>query len=326
MEVLYGLTNAPPELFSFYHANSGKFLARVTENFLGSSVEIYEDNTLVLSGTIPTDAEEWAEDMGIYLADLTLIESDFAAFDEEKSYSVTIDGTAVTARLLDGLLTNLPSDLYIAAATKDQVSGVMLEVGTMTISRTITKTVKRYDTKLLPDDLLPKTAARKSDVVRGDAATLAAARKWQNETDELVEVAGSRANAAYNLAAGALPNLIFDKVRGGFKRSEDGILLNGTNCPSVFYSFLSFDEGLPAMGLLGKGHTIAGWTIYGVAFDSLGRTYEIGSNTIDDNYGSGFKIKRELVDTLIKSSTSGSTKTFKITVDDSGTLSATEVT
>ena len=70
-----------------------------------------------------------------------------------------------------------------------------------------------------------------------------------------------------------------------------------------------------------------------------GDTYE--SNTIDDVYlytSADMKVKRlsdELIpdnilrvsdDLIVKSSTADSTKKFKITVDDSGTITATEVT
>ena len=68
------------------------------------------------------------------------------------------------------------------------------------------------------------------------------------------------------------------------------------------------------------------WGISGLAFTSYG-IYEVTSNSILLSESEGLFLEFSPLQTMVlRSSTAGSTKKFKITVDDTGTLSATEVT
>ena len=76
---------------------------------------------------------------------------------------------------------------------------------------------------------------------------------------------------------------------------------------------------------IGAGAT-SGWEIGGLAFTSYG-IYEVTSNSILLSESEGLFLALSPLQTMVlRSSTAGSTKKFKITVDDAGTLSATEVT
>lgn len=74
------------------------------------------------------------------------------------------------------------------------------------------------------------------------------------------------------------------------------------------------------------------WSVSGFAVidDGYARTGEIlyvSSNTIPQNEAKGLFLTFRAPDSiLLKSSTSGSDKQFRITVDDTGTLKATEFT
>ena len=69
------------------------------------------------------------------------------------------------------------------------------------------------------------------------------------------------------------------------------------------------------------------WTVGGVAIVNDGRIYRVTSNYIPISSAQGIQLVFSPPTTLfVKSSTANSDKKFKITVDDTGTLSATEVT
>ena len=73
--------------------------------------------------------------------------------------------------------------------------------------------------------------------------------------------------------------------------------------------------------------TSATWTVKGTAIADDGRIYCVRSNYIPTSSAQGIQLVFSPPTTLfLKSSTANSAKKFKITVDDSGTLSATEVT
>ena len=66
--------------------------------------------------------------------------------------------------------------------------------------------------------------------------------------------------------------------------------------------------------------------VAGPAISPKGNMFYVKSNEVDENTAEGIFFELLMPEhMMINSSTSGSTKKFKITVDDSGAISATEV-
>ena len=129
-------------------------------------------------------------------------------------------------------------------------------------------------------------------------------------------------------------NLSYEKTEGYF--SADGsstTALNGEDMPDgVFCALVNVDNHLANAFLSKMATGNNSWFVIGFAVidDVNSRTGEIlyvSSNTIPEHTAKGLFLTFRAPDSmLLKSSTSGSDKQFRITVDDAGTLSATEVT
>lgn len=130
------------------------------------------------------------------------------------------------------------------------------------------------------------------------------------------------------------PTIQYNETSGKFyKNPWETNGLSGNDIPSIFWiSMTKKLDGMQTVGvldcLLRLIHTGAtsGWGISGLAFTSYG-IYEVTSNSILLSESEGLFLEFSPLQTMVlRSSTAGSTKKFKITVDDTGTLSATEVT
>lgn len=130
------------------------------------------------------------------------------------------------------------------------------------------------------------------------------------------------------------PTIKYDQTSGKFyKNPWETNGLSGNDIPSTFWTSMTKKlDGMQTVGvldcLLRLIHTGAtsGWGISGLAFTSYG-IYEVTSNSILLSESEGLFLEFFPLQTMVlRSSTEGSTKKFKITVDDAGTLSATEVT
>ena len=130
------------------------------------------------------------------------------------------------------------------------------------------------------------------------------------------------------------PTIEYNQTSGKFyKNNWETNGLSGNDLPITFWT--SMEKKLDGMQsvrnldcLLRLTHTGAssGWGISGLAFTSYG-IYEVTSNSILLSESEGLFLEFSPLQTMVlRSSTAGSTKKFKITVDDAGTLSATEVT
>ncbi len=230
-----GFTNAPNEVVWFYYE---KNVVHVKANgrFIGKAIEFYEDNVLIANGELTNEANITD---GVYY-DSFLVTSDPNYYSSEKTYRAVADGEDIPifrTGEYDIIMSNLPSDFWMCLATGNQVAAFSIVDGNLSISRTTTKTVKKYDTKLVPDELISSKIARSADVAK--AVTKA------NNAQTAADAAQVTADYAQNAA------------------------------------------------------------------DNITNTFFI--------YGGGKSI-------VLRSSSSNSTKRFKITVDDTGTLSATEVT
>lgn len=132
------------------------------------------------------------------------------------------------------------------------------------------------------------------------------------------------------------PTIEYNQTSGKFyKNPWETSGLSGNDLPSTFWTSMTKKlDGMQTVGVLdcllrlihiGAGAT-SGWEIGGLAFTSYG-IYEVTSNSILLSESEGLFLEFSPLQTMVlRSSTAGSTKKFKITVNDTGTLSATEVT
>lgn len=130
------------------------------------------------------------------------------------------------------------------------------------------------------------------------------------------------------------PTIQYNQTSGKFYKNlweTNGI--SGNDIPIIFWTSMTKKlDGMQSVRnfdcLLRRTHIVStsGWGISGLAFTSYG-IYEVTSNSILLSESEGLFLEFSPLQTMVlRSSTAGSTKKFKITVDDTGTLSATEVT
>lgn len=176
------------------------------------------------------------------------------------------------------------------------------------------------------------TAKSTADTAKSTAET-ALARAVEPYTG-ITQMAPLYKNGGFSAWRSVVQNLSYEKTEGYF--SADGsstTALNGEDMPDVVFCALVNVDNHLANAFLSKMATgNNSWFVSGFAVidDVNARTGEIlyvRSNTIPQYAAKGLFLTFRAPDSmLLKSSTSGSDKQFRITVDDAGTLSATEVT
>ena len=178
------------------------------------------------------------------------------------------------------------------------------------------------------------TAKSTADTAKSTADT-ALARAVEPYTG-ITQMAPLYKNGGFSAWRSVVQNLSYDKTEGYF--SADGrstTALNGEDMPDGVFCASVQVGNQSAKAFLTKGIKAAGsgsWSVSGFAVidDGYSRTGEIlyvSSNTIPQDAAKGLFLTFRAPDSMIlKSSTSGSDKQFRITVDDAGTLSATEIT
>lgn len=130
------------------------------------------------------------------------------------------------------------------------------------------------------------------------------------------------------------PTIEYNQTSGKFYKNlweTNGI--SGNDIPIIFWTRMTKKlDGMQSASnfdcLLRRTYIVStsGWEISGLAFTRYG-IYEVTSNSILLSESEGLFLEFSPLQTMVlRSSTAGSTKKFKITVDDTGTLSATEVT
>ena len=152
----------------------------------------------------------------------------------------------------------------------------------------------------------------------------------------IMQMAPLYKNGGFSAWRSVVQNLSYNKTEGYF--SADGrstTALNADDMPDGVFCVNVYVGNQNAKAFLAKGVNAAGsgsWSVRGFAVidDKYSRTGEIlyvSSNTIPQYAAKGLFLTFRAPDSMIlKSATSGSDKQFRITVDDAGTLSATEVT
>ena len=143
-------------------------------------------------------------------------------------------------------------------------------------------------------------------------------------------------NGGFSAWRSVVQNLLYDKTEGYFYSDAFGTTaLSSVDMPDDVFCVNVYAGNQSAKAFLTKGVNAAGsgsWSVRGFAVidDGYYRTGEIlyvSSNTIPQHAAKGLFLTFRAPDSmLLKSSTSGSDKQFRITVDDAGTLKATEVT
>ena len=236
---------------------------------------------------------------------------------------------------------------------------------TISISQTKTTTTKKYDIKKVPQELIPDTIARSVDVanVKTKADDAQSTADAAQSTADNAQTAANSAQAAADInkevldcAFSSVATFTFDKQTLG----RDKLGFNGY----YYYKISGFNpapENVTSFkGTRESGHELSKITIgnncveYGffiiVASAGVCSLPITETNTISftapsaglyARYTADYPIQTagtgeftlrgatgsfSITGLLLKSSTADSTKKFKITVDDTGALSATEVT
>ena len=245
-------------------------------------------------------------------------------FDMEEG---TFDGWIAVAGLEDGAVLCLVQSCDMSFAGK-----------TVSISQTKTETVKRYKTKLLPEYLLPAFLRR--NVVASKAEVQSAAAKATAAADAAADAASTAqttANTAHTTANAAQTTANAAQTTANAAKTAADSAIKPINSPvgsnECWYDFFNkYAEGEPCHFALGDA---AGPNLSIVvnenrpsvrlippAYQSAQADFEFSRRTNAYPYP---KIKG-ISGVVMHSSTSGSDKQFLITVDDTGTLTATEVT
>ena len=176
------------------------------------------------------------------------------------------------------------------------------------------------------------TAKSTADTAKSTAET-ALARAVEPYTG-ITQMTPLYKNGGFSAWRSVVQRLLYEKTEGYF--SADGrstAALNFDDMPDgAFYANVQVGNQ-SAKAFLSKSSTgNSSWFVRGFAVidDGYSRTGEIlyvSSNTIPQYTAKGLFLTFRAPDSmLLKSSTSGSDKQFRITVDDTGTLKATEVT
>ena len=357
-------------------------------DYLGSETE---------TKTVQIGSGVFASSKRFVMAEFLVTDSAFTGFVLGETYTVTIDG--ITADYVARNLSPISDDVgpIIGTATtfntEDQTfDGWMSDAGrnpdgkvacvaqtldtsfvgkTISISQTKTETVTHYNTKLLPEYLLPaflrkNVVATKTEVQRAadkaadaasgaqnaaDAADAAqsaasAAQSTANTAKSTAEAAQSTANTAKTTADAAktTAETAQTTANGCVKKSNTrqfGINLGSNNAfrgsvqsSEVNYSFMTNDiTDTPTNLSIGA---VGGTALTISVTPSTSPTVKItppvyGATQADIEFAAitkGYSAPQitGLGGITMCSSTPASTKKFRITVDDSGTISATEVT
>lgn len=132
----------------------------------------------------------------------------------------------------------------------------------------------------------------------------------------------------------SIPILEYDKANGKFHKSLwEKDALTYENIPKVFViqqDNLQLGLGSEIIYMICKvivDSSSNKWYVIGVGIGEKGSSFNAKTQYISLSESTGFVFEyTSPKETILRSSTSGSTKKFKITVDDTGTLKATEVT
>ena len=141
-------------------------------------------------------------------------------------------------------------------------------------------------------------------------------------------------NGGFSAWRGVVQELSYDKTEGYFFANVfDTTALNGEDMPKDVFCAKVYVENQRATAFLSHSVTtgnywhVSGFAVITNGYSRTGEILYVSSNEISTNSAKGLFLTFSAPSSmLLKSSTANSTKRFRITVDDSGTISATEVT
>ena len=308
------LENLPNDVWLLgYNSEEGKMFSMAIGAFLGTTISVYYDETVT--------TQKWSvKKLAYELLPDRLLSALSAATNTARKALTAADAAQGTAN--------------VAQSTADAA---------LNIADTAQSTANAA-----------QSTANAAKTTADNAKTAAnAAQSTANAAQSTANAAQSTANAAkilpvqYNYFAGLaskknkflgwysfFPTLRY-RSDGGFffKSSWETEPLTKENIPSPF--ICSFDASVDGFSdakftlILVVTTKVGGntWSVNGTAIANDGRIYRVNSNDIPAGSAQGIQLVFTPPTMLfLKSSTANSTKKFKITVDDAGTLSATEVT
>ena len=217
-----------------------------------------------------------------------------------------------------------------------------------------TAQVVKIDEKYLPDTVATKSDVEAAQVMANNAQNTADnAQSTANAAKTAAENAQTAADNAkidpvsYNYCASlfskkgkfvgwyeTIPILGYNSTLGSFYRSAfettpmklDDIPFNQFIC-KAYLNLKGFPSGSYILFLTILNNASSGWSVSGVAIHESGDTFYAKSPVVNLSTGEGLFL--ELLpkyQVMIKSSTTGSTKKFRIKVDDDYNVSATNIT
>ena len=339
-----------------------------------------------VTNTVQIGSSVFVDKKGGAYTEFFVTDSAFTGFVLGETYTVTIDGVTAdyvarnfspmsedvgpvigTATTFD--MENHTFDGWICVAIRSPDGKVacmaqtfdMSFIGkTISISQTRTETVNRYNTKLLPEYLLPdflsknvvasKTEVQSAQTAADNAQTAAdAAQTTANAAQSAANTALERVvepytrntqmaplykNGGFSAWRGVVQEILYNKTDGYFfangfdttaLKKED--MPNDTFCVKVYVENKSAKAFLHCFSDGSNYWGVSGFAVITDGYLQTGEILYVSSNTISPYSAKGLFLTFGAPSSmLLKSSTNNSTKQFRITVDDTGTLKATEVT
>ena len=356
MDKIIGITNAPDDAIMAYLSET-PIAVLAHGKYVGGHIVIYEDSQQIASGDLINGQDVGGT--GTYEYSLTPAEG-YSGYDSAKSYRLVIDGDEINF-VMSGILTNLPFDaMYVIADFGHgmQVVQTYPDLSSVSVSQTKTVTTNKYQAKKLDKSLLPDGFESGIEAANTKAATALSAA---NEAISSANTAQSTANAAQTTASTAKSTADAALPKTGGELSGAISVTDGTNTskldPSVLHIknvppgatqvadkvHIDYDQfflgqnqsSTPGIALIrNKGSSTPAYLWLSnstgtVQIKSNGEIYSskklvlLCQNELEIRRVGTTQTATSLV---LHSSTLGSNKRFRITVDDAGTLKATEVT
>ena len=269
------------------------------------------------------------------------VEHSLVAYDDDGF--TTIGDTSISIDNGEG---QLGWQFYVSSGS-GKVNFYATEAHTVSYLSSVYHTI---DAKYLPENIATKSevefAKNKANAAQNKAnaaqTTANAAQTTANTALERVvepytrnmQMAPLYKNGGFSAWRNVTQNILYDKTEGYFFVNVfDTTALKQEDMPKDVFCANVYVENSRATAFLSCSVTTDNlWFVSGFAVitDEYSRTGEIlyvSSNTISKNSAKGLFLTFRAPDSmLLKSSTTDSAKQFRITVDDSGTISATEVT
>ena len=229
---------------------------------------------------------------------------------------------------------------YITDGAQSATQFVTLDTAAShTISvKTTAEIVTPIDEKYLPENLAAKADVENAQITANNAQSTAnAAQTTANNAQSTANNAKATADAALPKSGGEMSGIIKSLSYISFPRKYnsdsppiDGLRITSNITSKTLSNSLKSEGVTPS--IFSKIETIVTWldgiTIYSPNKMSNGNTITISADGERLDFVSVFGKKPITIsakDIILQSSTANSTKKFKITVDDSGTLEATEI-